>query len=185
MAVFFAGSDNAVVTNIAVASDAGMIKTAVHVDIHESGCVVAVIAFSGRLDVMVRFSDGQHTVVALAALSKHLQVISKAGNIKPEGGMAGLAHVRGGEVIRRFSHDRRIPAVVTIRALRFIGITWIQLIGMVANAGKTRAINGGIAGLDKRNDTLAGNIAGAHHQLHHVGSPGIGDEAGGRCGGVE
>lgn len=52
MAVIFTGGHNAVVAHRAIAIDAGMIKVAIHVDIDETGRVVAVIAFNGRLDVV-------------------------------------------------------------------------------------------------------------------------------------
>ena len=56
---------------------------------------------------------------------------------------------------------------------------------MMTNTRETRTINGGITGLDKGNDAPTGNTAGADHQLHHIGSPGIGYEAGSRRGGID
>jgi len=52
MAVIFSCGHNAVVTNSAIPIDAGMVKTAVHGDIDETGGIVAVIAFNRGLNVM-------------------------------------------------------------------------------------------------------------------------------------
>jgi len=56
---------------------------------------------------------------------------------------------------------------------------------MKTNTREARAIKSHIAGLDKGNDAPTGNTAGADHQLHHIGSPGIGYETGSRRGGIE
>lgn len=49
---------------------------------------------------------------------------------------------------------------------------------MMTNTGETLTINGGIADFNKGNSPLAGNAAGSHYQLHHVGSADIGEKTG-------
>lgn len=120
MAIIFASGDDAVVTHIAIAIDTSMIKVAIHVDIDKTGGVVAVIAFHRCLDVMAGFANGQHTVVAFAALTKCFLVIHKAEKVKAKGGMTGLTHIGGRKVVRRFGSHRWITAIVTIRTQRWI-----------------------------------------------------------------
>ena len=62
--------------------------------------IVAVVAFGLGFDVKVGFSDGQYAIVAFAAVTENLLVVNKSGLGESQRGMAGLAHIAGGVVIR-------------------------------------------------------------------------------------
>ncbi len=64
------------------------------------GCVVAVIALRLCFDVKVGFTDGQYAIVAFAAVAEYLLMIDEGGFGESQRGMAGLAHIAGGVVIR-------------------------------------------------------------------------------------
>ena len=63
---------------------------------------MAVIAFGLRFDVKVRFADGQHAVVAFAAIPEHLLMIDEGSFGESQRGMAGFAHIAGRVVVRDF-----------------------------------------------------------------------------------
>ena len=117
MTHFLAGGHNAVVAHIAISVQVCMVKTAIRFEFQKRAGVVAVIAFGVRRRVMGRLANGYDTVVALAALTNDFQMVHIADNFMSEGGMTGFTHIGGGKVIRYFSLNRRIPAVVTVRAL--------------------------------------------------------------------
>jgi len=82
--------------------DAGVIKTTVRAKFEKTGGIVAVIAFGvGRL-MEFGFTDGQHAVMAFAAIAKHFLMVDKRNHVKSQRGMTGLAHTAGTDVILRF-----------------------------------------------------------------------------------
>ena len=82
--------------------NSAMIKTAVRVQRKETGGVVAVVAFSAGGQVRTGFTYRQNPVMASAAIAKYFLMIDKRDNVETQGGMTGLAHIAGGDVIRRF-----------------------------------------------------------------------------------
>lgn len=100
------GGDGSIVTTGALSNDIRMIKTAIWVQFQKMGRVMAIIAFGIGQQVMIRLTDRHHIVMALAAGAKIFQVIDEHDISKSQGGMATLAHIAGGQVIRRFTWDR-------------------------------------------------------------------------------
>jgi len=80
-----------------------MIKAAVGFQLQKMAGVVAGITFGLCGLMKFRFTDGQLTIMAIAAISKNFLMIDKGGNGKSQGGMAGLAHITGSDMIRQFS----------------------------------------------------------------------------------
>ena len=64
------------------------------------GSVVAIITFGLGFDVKVGFSDGQYAIVAFATVTEDLLVVNESGLGESQRGMASLAHIAGGVVIR-------------------------------------------------------------------------------------
>ena len=79
-----------------------MIKASVRFQVQKMDGIVAAIAFGFCWLMKLRFTDGQYTVMAFAAIPKNFLVIDKGGSGKSQGGMAGLAHITGSDVIRQF-----------------------------------------------------------------------------------
>jgi hypothetical protein len=79
-----------------------MIKASVRFQVQKMDGIVAAIAFGFCWLMKLRFTDGQYTVMAFAAVSKNFLVIDKGGIGKSQGCMAGLAHITGNDVIRQF-----------------------------------------------------------------------------------
>lgn len=91
---------NAVVAHIAISIKVGMVITAIRFKFQKCAGAVAVIAFGIRRRVMGRLANGQNTVVAFAAFTKHFQMVHVADNFMSEGGMTGFTHISGREVIQ-------------------------------------------------------------------------------------
>ena len=102
---------------------------AIQRQLQETGGIVAVFTFGVRRRVKLGFTDGRYAIMAFTAMSKNFQVISVAGKRKPEGGMTGLAHITGGDVIRWFILHRFKTTTVTICANSCI---WC----VIANSGE-------------------------------------------------
>ena len=80
---------------------------------------MAVIAFGVRGCMKFRHTDSHDIIMTLAAISKYFLVIDKGDNGKILGGMAGLAHITGCNVIRHFMRKKfafpiKVHAIVTI-----------------------------------------------------------------------
>ena len=95
-------SHSTVVATAAYPGYTRMIEAAVRIQLQKSGGIVAVIAFGFRRRMEWGFADGQYSVMAFTALSKHFLMIDEGGSGESKRGMAGLAHITGGVVIRHF-----------------------------------------------------------------------------------
>jgi hypothetical protein len=99
-----------------------MIKASVRFQVQKMDGIVAAIAFGFCWLMKLRFTDGQYTVMAFAAVSKNFLVIDKGGIGKSQGGMAGLARITGGDVIRQFRWNQftvwlTVHAIMTFHAI--------------------------------------------------------------------
>lgn len=75
-----------------------MIKAAVRFQLQKMGGIVAIIAFGICRRMKFGFTDGQVTIVTLAAASKNFLMINKGDNVKTLGGVTGLARITGSDV---------------------------------------------------------------------------------------
>lgn len=118
-----ANGHDTVVAHRATTGYTRMIKAAVQRQLYKTGGVVTGIAFDDRWHMKFRFTDGQYTIMAFAAVPEYFLMIDKGGIGKPEGRMTGLAAITGGQVIRRFPRNLARPgyninlAVMTLRAI--------------------------------------------------------------------
>lgn len=99
MALMFSSGRNTVVARDTRPINAGVIKAAVRPQFQKTGGIVTVVTFGVRRSMKVGFTDGHYAVVTLAAITENFQVIHKRKNGESEGGMAGLTHITGSEVI--------------------------------------------------------------------------------------
>jgi hypothetical protein len=93
---------NAVVATGASTGNTRMIKATIGFQCKKTGGIVAVIAFEGCRHMKIGFTDRQNTVVAFAAVAKRFLMVDKRDYVKTKGGMTGLAHTAGSDVILRF-----------------------------------------------------------------------------------
>jgi len=80
-----------------------VIKFAVCSQRQKAGGIMAVITFRGRRCMRCGLADRFYTVMAFAAVTKNLKVISKGDDRGSLGCVACLAHIAGRQVIWRLS----------------------------------------------------------------------------------
>ena len=112
-----ADAHSAVVAHAATTRNTRMIKAAIQCQLQKIGGVMTVIAFDDRRQMKFGFTDGQYIVVAFTAISKNFQMINTWDNGHSQRGMAGLAHITGTEVIRRFFQNRNKLSIMTIHTI--------------------------------------------------------------------
>jgi len=110
----FAPGHGTVVATGARPGNPCVIEAAVRVQRDEAGGIVAIVALGIRRRMKLGFADRLGAVMALTAVSKHLQVIDIGGDIPGQRGMTGFAQVAGGDVILRLGRDRAEVVVMTV-----------------------------------------------------------------------
>jgi len=110
-------SHSAVVATAAYSGNTGVIKAAVRFQFKKSSGIVAVTAFGVRWHMKCGFTDGQVTIVTLAAISENFLMIDKGDYVKSLRGMTGLAGITGADVSQRFTRNVFKIIVVTILAI--------------------------------------------------------------------
>ena len=99
MGFMLANGGRAVMACGAAFGNTGMVIFSIRPQLQEAGGGVAVTAFGVCCDMHGGLTDSLYTIVASAALTKDFDVIGKAAYVKAEGGVAGLTHITGGDVI--------------------------------------------------------------------------------------
>ena len=94
-----------------------MIKTAIRVQFQECGGSVAVITLCNRLYMEFGFTDRDHVIMALAAITENLLVIIERYDGETLRRMARLAVVTGCHMRRRFARRRGKAFIVAIHAI--------------------------------------------------------------------
>ena len=67
---------------------------------------MTVIAFSIRGHMILRFPNGQHTVMTTAALAKHFLMIHITNDLESKRGMTRFTYITGRHVIAGLAHYR-------------------------------------------------------------------------------
>ena len=150
-----------------------MVKAAVRLQRQKMAGRVAAIAFDNRRNMKFGFTNGQHAVMAAAAISKHFLVIHKVDDRESRlrWRVTGGALITGGHVIRRLARNISQVAVMAIDAIGR------QPVMKYTRVGWNRGGN-------QLHCALAANTFGTDNQLCHIGPADIGDETGIRCRGI-
>ena len=117
VSLILTGCRRSIVTSGTGACIGTMIETATGESIQEVIGIVAFIAGLRRRRMKRRFTNGQHTIVALAANPEDLLVIDGEDRGKPQGRMTGLTGVAGCQVIRRLARYLIHISVVALLAV--------------------------------------------------------------------
>ena len=117
MSLILTGSRRAIVAAGAGTGVGAMIETTTGESIQEVIGIVAFITGLRRGWMKRRLTNGQHTVVALAADPEDLLVIDGEDRSKPQGRMTGLTGVTGCQVVRRLARYLIHIPVVTLLAI--------------------------------------------------------------------
>lgn len=112
----FTSRYDAIVATGASAGDTRVIEATVGLKRQKALGIVTFVAFGIGLRMKFGFADGQHAVVASATIAKHFQVVDLGSNQPAQWGMAGLAHVTGGNVAPGFGRNRKKIIVVAVQA---------------------------------------------------------------------
>ena len=94
-----------------------MIKTAIRVQFQECGGIVTVITLGNRLHMEFGFTDRDHAVMALAAVTENLLVIIERYDGESLRRMTSLAVVAGRHMRGRFARCRCKAFIVAIHAI--------------------------------------------------------------------
>ena len=106
MAFILSGGYRAVVATGARSDYIRVIEAAIRFQFQKMGGIVAVIAFGVRRCMKLGFSDGQVTIVTLAAIAKNFLMIDHGDIGKTRRSMAGMALIAGSDVRRCFANRR-------------------------------------------------------------------------------
>ena len=117
VAVMFAKRDFAIVAQQAITGNTGVVVAAIRSQLQETQGAVAIVAFSAGDHVLVGFANGRHAIMTGSAYPKNFLVVhERRRGETQDGGMAGLAHITGGDMVRWLAGDVRKTIVVTISA---------------------------------------------------------------------
>ena len=107
---------NAIVATGTTTGNTRMIKATVRLQCKKTGGIVAAIAFDDRRHMKIGFTEGQHTVMAFAAISKYFQVVNEGHAGESQRGMTAFAHIAGSDMVLRFAPNRNKIVAMAIHA---------------------------------------------------------------------
>ena len=107
---------DAIVATGASAGNARVIETTVRLKRQKARGIMTFVAFGIGLWMKFGLADSQHAVVASATIVKHFQVIDLGSDRPAHWGMAGLAHIAGGNVTAGLAGNRNKIVVVAVQA---------------------------------------------------------------------
>ena len=113
-----AGGQIAIVAGDTARRNSRMIKATVWLEREKTGGIVAVRAFASRLPMKIGLTDGLHTVMAFAAISKYFLMINHRNNRKSKRCMTALASISGSDMKAEFRRSASDVVVMTNHAIR-------------------------------------------------------------------